>query len=205
MGIQERKVREKAEMRKIILTAAMELFINEGYNGVSIRNIAKKIEYSPGSIYTYFEDKDSIFYALHVEGFDILYQKQLSSQGINDPRERLLAQGRAYIEFALGNQEYYDIMFILRESIELICKEEERDWTHGQRSYDLLKRNVAECQAAGMFNDQDIESVAFLLWSVVHGIASIIIRRGSAMKNLNVSDNQKLIENTLKVLGEIIK
>lgn len=205
MGIQERKVREKAEMRKIILTAALELFINEGYNGVSIRNIAKKIEYSPGSIYTYFEDKDSIFYALHVEGFDILYQKQLSSQGINDPRERLLAQGRAYIEFALGNQEYYDIMFILRESIELICKEEERDWTHGQRSYDLLKRNVAECQAAGMFNDQDIESVAFLLWSVVHGIASIIIRRGSAMKNLNVSDNQKLIENTLKVLGEIIK
>lgn len=205
MGIKERKEREKAEMRKVILTAAMDLFIHEGYTGVSIRNIAKKIEYSPGSIYTYFEDKDSIFYALHVEGFDILYQKQLSSQGINDPRERLLAQGRAYIEFALENQEYYDIMFIMRESIELICKEEDRDWTHGQRSYDLLKRNVAECQAAGMFKDQNIESVAFLLWSVVHGIASIIIRRGSAMKNLNISDNQKIIESALNVLGEIIK
>ena len=42
MGIQERKDREKAEMRKIILDAAMELFIQEGYNGVSIRKIADK-------------------------------------------------------------------------------------------------------------------------------------------------------------------
>ncbi len=186
MGIQERKGREKAEMQKIILNAAMELFVQEGYNSVSIRKIAQKIEYSPGSIYTYFTDKDSIFYALHVEGFDILFQKQLASQGINDPRERLLAHGKAYIQFALENQEYYDIMFIMRESIELICKEEDRDWTHGQRSYDLLKRNVSECQVAGMFKEQNIESVAFLLWSVVHGIASIIIRRGSAMKNLNI-------------------
>ncbi len=205
MGITERKDREKAEMRKIILKAAMELFVKEGYSGVSIRKIAEKIEYSPGSIYTYFADKDSIFYALHVEGFEILYQKQISSQAINDPRERLLAQGRAYIEFALKNQEYYDIMFIMRESIELICKEEDRDWTHGQRSYDLLKRNVAECQAAGMFKGQNIDSVAFLLWSVVHGIASIIIRRGDAMKNLNIQDNKQIIEDALKVLDEIIK
>ena len=205
MGIQERKDREKAEMRKIILDAAMELFIQEGYNGVSIRKIADKIEYSPGSIYTYFQDKDSIFYELHVEGFGILYQKQLSVQGINDPRERLLAHGDAYIHFALENQEYYDIMFIMRETIDRICKDENRDWTHGIRSYDLLKRNVAECQAAGMFKTQDVESVAFFLWSVVHGVASIIIRRGSAMKNLNIQDNQKLIEKTQSILREIIK
>ena len=205
MGIQERKDRAKAEMRKMILTAAMELFVQEGYNGVSIRKIAKKIEYSPGSIYTYFEDKDSIFYALHVEGFELLYKKQISSQSINEPRERLLAQGKAYIEFALENQEYYDIMFIMRESIELICKQEDKDWTHGQRSYDLLKRNVSECQSAGMFKNQNIDSVAFLLWSIVHGIASIIIRRGSAMKKLDIHDNQKTIESALDVLGTIIK
>ena len=96
-------------------------------------------------------------------------------------------------------------MFIMRESIELICREEDRDWTHGQRSYDLLKRNVAECQAAGMFKGQEKESVAFLLWSVVHGIASIIIRRGSAMKNLNINDNKVIIANALGVLNEVIK
>ncbi len=205
MGISERKDREKAEMRKLILEAAMELFVNEGYNGVSIRKIAEKIEYSPGSIYTYFTDKDSIFYALHLEGFEMLYQKQLSAQGINDPRERLLAHGKAYINFALENQEYYDIMFILREPIELICKEESLDWTHGQRSFDLLVRNVADCQAAGMFKNQDVESVAFFFWSIVHGMVSIIIRRGSVMKNFHDQEPKKIIESTLDILSKIMK
>ncbi len=205
MGISERKDREKAEMRKLILDAAMELFIKEGYSGISIRKIAQKIEYSPGSIYTYFPDKDSIFYALHVEGFEILYKKQVSSQGINDPRERLLAHGRAYIEFALENKEYYELMFILREPIDFICKDDSLDWTHGQRSFDLLIRNVTECQAAGLFKSHDTVSVAFLFWSIVHGMVSILIRRGSAIKKVNNLDTQSLIENIFGILSEIVK
>ena len=204
MGISERKEREKAEMRKIILNAAMELFINEGYNSVSIRKIAEKIEYSPGSIYTYFADKDSIFYELHVKGFEILYQKQVSSQSINDPRERLVAHARAYIEFALNNQEYYDIMFILMGPVEKICSDESLDWSIGQRSFDLLKRNISECQAAGMFKNQNVESVAFLLWSIVHGIASLIIRRGDAMKNINIQDNKKVIDGALDTMSTLL-
>lgn len=203
MGISERKDREKSEMRKMILDSAMQLFIKDGYNGVSIRKIAQKIEYSPGSIYTYFEDKDSIFFALHVEGFEKLYQKQLSAQGINDPRERLLAHGRAYLEFALENQEYYDIMFIMRGPEEIICKKQ--DWSHGMRSYDLLKRNVAECQNAGMFKDQDLETTSFLIWSTVHGVASLLIRRGPALKNIHEQDFSMVIDSALNILSNIIR
>lgn len=203
MGIAERKDREKAEMRRIILESAIRLFIQEGYEGVTIRKIANLIEYSPGTIYTYFEDKTAIFYALHVEGFGMLYEKQLSVQGINDPRERLLAHGRAYIEFALGNQEYYDIMFIIRGPEEVICQQE--DWTHGQRSYDLLKRNVTECQASGMFQDEHPESVAFFLWSIVHGVASLAIRRGSALNNMNEQDSNAMVESALEMIEKVIK
>jgi len=203
MGITERKEREKAEIRKMILEAAMELYIKEGYDGISIRSIANKIEYSPGSIYTYFDDKDSIFYALHVEGFGILYQKQLSAQGSTDPRERLMTHGRAYIEFALENQQYYDIMFIQRAPEEIISKM--KNWDYGNRSYDLLKRNVAECQAAGLFKNQNLDSVAFLLWSTVHGIASLVIRRGSALKDLVHLENNLIIENSLSILRTFIK
>ncbi len=203
MGILERKEREKAEIRKMILDAAIELFIEDGYYGVSIRKIATKIEYSPGSIYTYFQDKDSIFYALHVEGFDMLYQNQLSAQSIKDPRDRLIAHGRVYIEFALKNQQYYDIMFIIKGPEDIICRKE--DWDYGFRSYDLLKRNVAECQAVGIFKDQNTESVAFLLWSMVHGIASLVIRRGNAIKNMNGQDKEKMVQNALNVIDSIIK
>ena len=203
MGIQERKDREKAEMRKMILTAAIQLFIQEGYESVTIRKIADRIEYSPGTIYTYFKDKDSIFYALHVEGFDMLYQKQLSIQGINDPRERLLAHGRAYIEFAIENPEYYDIMFVISGPQEIICMKE--DWTQGQRSYDLLKRNVAECKAIGLFKDEVAEAVAFFLWSTVHGIASLLIRRGYALNNMYDQDSSAMIESSLKIMESILE
>jgi AcrR family transcriptional regulator len=204
MGITERKDREKSEMRKIILNVAMKLFIQEGFEGVSIRKIADKIEYSPGSIYTYFADRDSIFYALHIDGFDMLYKKQVSSQSISDPRERLLTHAKVYIEFALENQRYYEIMFI-SEHVETICKNQKLDWTLGRRSFDLLKKNIVECQEIGLLKDQNVESVAFLFWSIVHGIASLIIRRGSAMKNLNISDNQKVVESALGVLDTILK
>jgi len=203
MGISERKEKEKAEMRKMILNTAMQLFIKDGYDGVSIRKIASKIEYSPGTIYTYFEDKDSIFYALHVEGFGMLYQKQLSAQSIKDPRDRLIAHGRAYIEFAIENQQYYDIMFIIRAPEKFICKLE--DWDHGLRSYDLLRRNVAECQSAGLFKNKNTEAVAFLLWSMVHGISSLTIRRGEAIKNMNDQGKEQMINSALDVMDSMIK
>jgi len=203
MSILERKDREKAEMRKMILDAAIQLFIKDGYEAVSIRKIASMIEYSPGTIYTYFEDKDSIFYALHVEGFGLLYQKQLSIQNIKDPRQRLLAHGRVYIEFAVENQEYYDIMFLLRGPEEIISKKE--DWNHGFMAYDLLKRNIAECQAAGMFKDQKTDAVAFLLWSIVHGISSIVIRRSIAIKKMNGLDQDQMVKNAFSILETIIK
>ena len=73
------------------------------------------------------------------------------------------------------------------------------------RSYELLKRNVAECQMAGYFKGQDPEAVAFTLWATVHGIASLAIRRGCAMKTMITDDLNKMIEFSLNILRELIK
>ena len=74
------------------------------------------------------------------------------------------------------------------------------------RSRRLRKKlHIEEFQELGLLKGQSVESVAFLLWSIVHGIASLIIRRGSAMKNLNISDNQKVVESALEVLNTILK
>ena len=57
MGVHERRAREKKELRQEILDAARDLFLREGYENVSMRKIAEKIEYSPTTIYLYFQDK----------------------------------------------------------------------------------------------------------------------------------------------------
>jgi AcrR family transcriptional regulator len=60
MGIQERKEKQKLEIRKAILEASIKLFKEEGFDNVSIRKIAEIIQYSPTTIYLYFKDKKEI-------------------------------------------------------------------------------------------------------------------------------------------------
>src|SRR3979490_1044500 len=72
MGIKERQERDREAVRRSILDAARELFVAEGFQNVSIRKIAERIEYSPAAIYGYFPSKDDIFFALAEEGFRLL-------------------------------------------------------------------------------------------------------------------------------------
>ena len=60
MSVENRRVREKEEMRELILTAASKIIADEGFEKLSIRKIASKIEYSPSVIYNYFTDKEEI-------------------------------------------------------------------------------------------------------------------------------------------------
>jgi AcrR family transcriptional regulator len=202
MGISERRIKEKADMKQAVLDAALSLFIEEGYESVSIRKIAVRIEYSPSTIYLYFKDKDEILFELHNLGFESLYRHQLEVQSIADPMERMMAHGRAYLKFAMEHQEYYDIMFIVRSPSKFI--EKYKHWECGDRAFELLIKNVQECIDAGYFKGQNAEPVAFLLWSIVHGMASLIIRKRLI---LPVSDRNDpgLLEKSLEVLRSLIK
>jgi len=184
MGIKERKELEKQEMQKLILDTAMKLFLEKGFENITIRHIAEKIEYSPATIYLYFKDKDEIIYTLHREGFEKLYTWQQKILSINDPLKRLHKHAEMYVSFALENPEYYDLMFIKRASFRKIKEMKCIDgvnWEIGIRSYDLLKKNIEECMKEGFFPETNIDVAAFSLWSYVHGIVSLIIRDRCSM------------------------
>ena len=69
MGIVERKEKQKSELKQQILDASVKLFSEHGYDGVTIRKIADIIEYSPTTVYLYFQDKNEILFELHEIGF----------------------------------------------------------------------------------------------------------------------------------------
>ena len=173
MGIKERKELEISQMRGLILKTAMNLFLDKGFENITIRHIAEKIEYSPSTIYLYFKNKDEILFVLRKGGFEKLYEHQLSSLKPDDPLKRLHKHGEAYIQFALENPEYYDLMFMMREPVEI---QGINDCDIGLKSYELLKTNVKECMDSGLFPRTNIDVAAFSLWSYVHGIASLLIR-----------------------------
>jgi len=174
MGITERKEREKQEMRRLILNTARRLFVEEGFEKINMRRIAEEIEYSPATLYLYFKDKDEILYALHTEGFEMLYQRQQTLLAIPDPLERLRLHARIYITFALEHPEYYDLMFIMRSPTRKI--EADHSWGVGLRSYQVLKENISACIEAGLLKGARLETASFAIWSLVHGAASLYIR-----------------------------
>jgi AcrR family transcriptional regulator len=197
MGVKERKERQKSEMREAILSAALKLFSDEGYDNVSMRRIADEIEYSVGTIYLYFKDRDEIFFELHKLGFEEFYKRQLAVQNVKDPLQRLTEHGLAYIQFAIDQPLYYDLMFISRVPGKTI--KVENDWKSGHRTYEILKLNIQQAANVGYFKNTDVEVAAFSLWSFVHGIASLYIRDRLMM--VPPEAVKQLITGALEFLG----
>ena len=179
MASEDRKERDKDRMKQLILKTALKLFNEEGIENVSLRNIADRIEYSPGTIYSYFKDKGEIIHAIHNEGFEMLYAQQKALDDISNPIEKLYKMGEIYMKFAMENPDYYDLMFIAKGVAAKIF--EKKEWDAGQRSYDYLRDTVAKCIEEGYMIKTDTDSAAFAMWSFVHGMASLIIRGRCAM------------------------
>ena len=94
MGVKERQEREREAVSRAILDAARDLFVAEGYQNVSIRKIADRIEYSPAAIYSYFPSKDDIFFALAEEGFRLCSRRTALTRA-PEPNRRNRSTGSA--------------------------------------------------------------------------------------------------------------
>lgn len=174
MGISERKEREKEELRDLILNAAREIFIKHGYEATSIRKIANKIEYSPGTIYHYFKDKNDMLLALHEKSFDLKIKSLFTTvEHIADPMDRLEAVGFAYLNYALEHPQDYELMFIQNAPMKALAVKKEC-WKDGAIAIQFLKNILQECVHAKYISPEtNIDDLALVLWSQVHGLASL--------------------------------
>lgn len=178
-GHAERLERGRVEMRERVCAAAMRLFLEEGFEQTSMRRIADAIGYSPGAIYSYFEDKDEILFALHNQGFDMLRAALQAIDPTLPAGDRLRDAGEAYLRFAFEHREYYDLMFITSRTAERI-RELDR-WDVGWDTYDFVRDIVRDAMAAGVLPEGDLDAAAIAVWASVHGIASLVIRHRCPM------------------------
>ncbi|HXG59105.1 MAG TPA: TetR/AcrR family transcriptional regulator [Thermoanaerobaculia bacterium] len=179
MGPKERRQREREEIRSRILDAAREMFATEGYEAVTMRRIAEKIEYSPTAIYFHFRDKETLIRELCDCDFRMLAFQFHEIARIDDPIERLRATGRAYARFGLENPNQYRLMFMTphppldpeTHSIERGNPEED--------AYAFLKGTVADAIARGLFGGghDDVELLSQTIWAAVHGVISLQIAK----------------------------
>jgi AcrR family transcriptional regulator len=109
--ISKRQAAERQERRDSILDAARKVFLEKGYLGATVRDIALEASLSPGLIYHYFDGKDGVYGAICEEGFRVLtgvFEKAVPKEG--PVMERLASAARAYIRFYTEHTDYFEII-----------------------------------------------------------------------------------------------
>jgi len=181
MGTKERRERERAEVREKILEAARELFVSQGYEAVTMRKIADRIEYSPTAIYLHFKDKESVLRELCDADFHALARKFGKIGKIADPVERLKKAAHAYVEFGLDHPNHYRLMFMTPHPP--IDKEEStvEKGNPEEDAYAFLKATLEEALAAGRIRPEitDADLLAQTLWAGLHGVVALQIAKAN--------------------------
>jgi len=173
MSVADRRQREKLALRQEILAAARQLFAKEGYESVSMRRIAQKIDYSPTTIYLYFRDKHELIQELCEETFSLMTKKiEKAVSGVGDPVDRVKRGLRAYVEFGLQHPNHYRTTFL--------TPRHDLEGTHemgsaGRGAFESLLGGVARCVQDGLFRETDVMAIGQALWSMVHGLTALQI------------------------------
>ena len=179
MGTKERRTRERTETREMILTAAREMFAEVGYDAVTMRAIAQRIEYTPTAIYHHFPSKQALLTELCERDFEGLARHFQNSAAATDPVQRLRGVGEAYLRFAEEYPSQYRFMFMtvippLEHSEEFVADK----LTDPERNaYAFLRGACVAAIEQKCFRPEidDPDQVAQILWSMIHGIVSLRI------------------------------
>lgn len=175
MGIVERRQRQKETLRREILAAARELFAEEGFEAVTMRKLAARIEYSPTAIYLHFEDKHAVLEAVCEETFSSLAARlqKLSDKRLR-PREYLREGLRLYVKFGLQHPDDYTLTFTLRTG-KHAPRPDSFAASAGSRAFDYLRGALRACNEAGELPGIDVDTSAQAMWAAVHGLVSLLI------------------------------
>ncbi|RFU62883.1 TetR/AcrR family transcriptional regulator [Peribacillus glennii] len=171
-----RKSVETELSRERIMDTARSLFVKEGYQSVSMRKIAKELDYTHGAIYYHFENKAELFYALVKEDFSLLdgVLEKILRQDFGE-REKLRKILLGFIEFGLTHPNHYEIMFLTRdEDVQSHLKK------GPDQSYELFAHAIYEL-CGRKVNMKTIWSI-FLS---IHGFAAVYCRSGQTYEDVS--------------------
>jgi len=182
MGVKERQARHRDELREKILDAARELLVRDGVEQVSMRKIAKKINYTATTLFHHFPNKDALLWAVCEADFLALRRSFEKIATIADPLERLRSMGAAYVSFALEHPSHYRLKFMTPQLHQGNFESEKlHKGNPDQDAYAFLRATVAAVIEAGLLCDEhkDADLVAQIMWSGVHGVVALHLIMGN--------------------------
>lgn len=170
---------EGRQLRAEILDATERLLLETGSaQAVSIRGVADAVGVTPPSIYRHFADKSELIFEVCARHFTALENHiGQACAGIDDPIDRLVALGVAYIEFGLANPEPYRIMFMTRPDV--VPSAYHAEALADSAAFGMLLGCIEDAIAAGRIRPEldDAFTTALGMWARVHGLTSLWVSK----------------------------
>ena len=191
MGSKERIQRLKDDTRVNILDAALKIVKEDGWQALSMRKIADKIEYTAPIIYEYFPNKEGILLELTRQGYVILGKViKTAKNKLTKPDEQLEAMWIAYWNFAFKQKEYYQLMY----GVDMICCEQKKSMPEAEFLDGLFFDTIKNLMIAEQPEEEVICRKYYTFWSIIHGLISInMVNRGR-----DEEMNQHILRDALK-------
>lgn len=165
MTTQERRERERAARERLIVSTARALAEAEGWDAVTTRRLAERIEYSQPVLYSHFAGKDAIVAAVALDGFAELTAVLRAARERAEPAGALAATARAYLAFAEANPALYDAMFTLGTSLVFAQDETPAPLRDAFDGFVTVLAPVA--------GDRNPAALAEVVWGSLHGLVTL--------------------------------
>lgn len=206
MAVQARLKSDKEDRRRLILNNALILFKKNGLSATTMRQIAKASKLATGTIYLYFADKNQIFCALLIEGYDLLIAHLKETPQTGSSKDNIENGIDRYFSFAFANPEYFSLIFYTVQSKgQGVLDQADEE----SKMYKEIKLRKEQCLSFVMeyvreistdLTEKELLKTAEVTWSMLAGVI-LFFSKDSKERFESISKQAaKMIINSLRSL-----
>lgn len=212
MGIAERKEREKENRRSAILDAAEEVFFSKGIENTTMDEVAERAEFSKGTLYLYFKNKNELLHGIVARGLEILYRLfQTAAEKEEKGIDKIKAIGRAYADFYKTKPNYYSA--ILHQETQEFQSGELEEGSNialcqelGERIIDLLRQIVKTgSRDKTIRRDLDPAKLPIVLWGHSTGVLNLVKTKGKTIEDKCKCSSEEVIEYSFRLISDYLE
>ncbi|MFT5873614.1 MAG: AcrR family transcriptional regulator [Clostridium sp.] len=214
MGLIERKEKERLVRKNGMIDAAQKVFFKKGFENSTMDDIAREAEFTKKTIYSYFKNKEELYYEIMLLGFkalNALYDKTISENIEMSEIKKIKKLGQTFVEFsrtypgyfkAISDYENKDFDFQVDDSNCLVNE----CYLAGEYSFKLLNSCIINGIEKGeILNDTDSVTVCLMLWSTMLGFIGLINKKEKYINSYYNKGIEELLEDGFELLLRSIK